>query len=327
MSDMKPKTAVLFGGRSAESEISRLTGMAVMGALKERAYDVVGIDICGDYIGELRQNGVAVAFLALHGEFGEDGQIQAILNREGIPYTGSGADASKLGMDKAASKRILAERGVPTPRFRVACPGDDPEAIAGEAARLGYPLVAKPRCGGSSIGMSVVKTPDELGPAIAKSRSFEPDVLLEEFIEGRELTVGVMCGTPLPIVEIVCEGTYDYNNKYLAGRTQYHVNPKLPDAAARAVQEAGVATYRCLGCEGAARVDVRLDRCNRPWVLEINTIPGMTATSLLPKAARAAGIEFPELCEMILTDALRRRRQAAGLQQTGEDVGEKRASA
>jgi len=327
MVNAKPKTAVLFGGKSAESEISKLTGMAVVGALKERGYDVVGIDVCDDYIRELRQNNVAVAFLALHGEFGEDGQIQAILNREGIPYTGSGADASKLGMDKAASKRILAERGVPTPRFCLACPGDDPEAISREAARLGYPLVAKPRCGGSSIGMSVVKTPDELGAAIAKARSLESDVLLEEFIDGRELTVGVMCGTPLPIVEIVCEGTYDYNNKYLAGRTQYYVNPKLPDAVARAVQDAGVATYRCLSCEGAARVDIRLDRAGRPWVLEINTIPGMTATSLLPKAARAAGIEFPELCEMILLDALRRHRPVPGVRQTGDDVGEKRASA
>ncbi|HUW35094.1 MAG TPA: D-alanine--D-alanine ligase [Planctomycetota bacterium] len=327
MADSRPKTAVLYGGTSAESEISKLTGMAVMGALQERGYDVVGIDAGGEFIRELRQNNVEVAFLALHGEFGEDGQIQAILTREGIPYTGSGVDASKLGMDKAASKRVMAERGVPTPRFCLACVDDDLEAVAREAALLGYPLVAKPRCGGSSIGMSVVKRPAELDAAIAKSRAFEPDVLLEEFIDGRELTVGVMCGTPLPIVEIVCEGTYDYNNKYLAGRTQYHVNPKLSGAVARAVQDVGVATYRCLGCEGAARVDIRLDRADRPWVLEINTIPGMTATSLLPKAAQAAGIEFPELCEMILTDALRRHRPVMGVEQTGDDVGEKRASA
>ena len=325
----KPKTAVLCGGDSSERAVSMLSGMAVAEALAMRGIDVVSIDVRGtDFLKVMRDSGVEVAFLALHGSFGEDGQIQAILDAAAIPYTGSGARASKLGMDKAAAKQTLMEHGVPTPRYHVAGPADDGVALRAAADDLGWPVVVKPPCGGSSVGVSIARTPREFDAAVGRSRELEHDVMLEEYIPGRELTVAVINGRALPVIEIICSGFYDFKNKYTKGHTEYVVRPALPEAVERAVLDAGVATYTCLGCAGAARVDVRLDPSNRPWVLEINTIPGMTATSLLPKAARAVGIEFPELCEMMVEDALDRfPARLSDAQKAGQAGVEKRASA
>jgi len=317
----KPKTAVLYGGDSREREISRLSGMAVSGALKGRGFEVTDIDVREDFLTILRESAAGVAFLALHGEFGEDGRIQAILEDAGIPYTGSGPEASRIGLDKPATKRLLVENGVRTPEFHLAGPSTTDDAIGRAAEELGYPLVIKPPADGSSLGVSIVHNTYELAAAVAKVRETDSCVLMEQFIRGRELTVGVFNGRTLPAVEMICSGFYDFKAKYMTGRTQYVIAPKLPVVVATALEEAAVRTYTCIGCTGVARVDLRLDESGAPYVLEINTIPGLTATSLVPKAARAAGLEFGELCEMMVADAVEQHRS-----RIGETLGEKKAA-
>ena len=325
----KPRTAVLYGGNSVEREVSVLSGMAVAEALKSAGFDVASIDARGDFIGAFRESKAEVAFLALHGAFGEDGQIQLILDDAGIPYTGSGPEASRVGMDKTATKKILVENGIRTPQCHLAGPLDGDDLLHRAAEKLGYPTVVKPPCGGSSLGVSIARTVRELDAAVAWARQLESNVLLEKYVPGRELTVAVINGRALPVIEIICRGFYNFKAKYTKGHTEYVVEPRLAPAVEQAVKEAGAATYRCLGCAGAARVDLRLDEANAPWVLEINTIPGMTATSLLPKAARAVGIEFPQLCEMMIADALERRgaMQKSSANKRGAAVAKKRASA
>jgi len=316
----KHKTAVLYGGNSRERQISCLSGIAVLDALKGRGFDVAGVDVREDFLAAIRDMGADVAFLALHGFFGEDGQIQAILDQEGIPYTGSGPQACRIAMDKPAAKRVLIENNIPTPEFFVAGPTVSEDTITDAALRLGYPLVVKPPNDGSSLGVSIVHNLRELAEAVSEVREFSAAVLIERYIRGRELTVGVFNDRALPPIEIKCPGFYDFKAKYTTGRTEYIVNPPLDDIVAAALEEVARGTYRCVGCSGAARVDIRLDESGLPYVLEINTIPGLTATSLLPKAAQAAGIGFGELCEMMISDALERA-------SAGGTVGGKKASA
>ena len=240
----------------------------------------------------------------------------------GIPYTGSGPDASRIAMNKPAAKRLLIENDIPTPEFCFVGPSATVTAIERGAQELGYPLVVKPPADGSSLGVSIVNNTRELATAVAKVHETDTCVLMERFIRGRELHVGIFNGRTLPVIEIKCNGFYDFKAKYTTGRTEYIVSPALPEAARHALEEAALATYACVRCTGVARVDVRLDESNVPYVLEINTIPGLTATSLVPKAARAAGIEFGELCEMMIAGAIERHTT-----QIGERVGEKKASA
>ncbi len=285
------RVAVLLGGQSAERAVSLRTGAAVAGALTRLGYAVVEIDVGPDLGARLGEVAPDLAVIALHGRWGEDGTVQGLLEVMGIPYSGSGVLASALAMDKGLAKVVLRVRGVPTPDFQVLGPGAPVDAI-----EVALPWVAKPLREGSTIGVAVARTPEEAAPAVAVARAHGSEVLVERFVEGREVTLGVVDGEALPLVEIVPDsGFYDYEAKYTPGRTQYLCPAPLPEAEARAATEAGLAAYRALGCAGVARADVMIDRQGRPWVLEVNTIPGLTATSLLPKAAAAAGWSFDDL--------------------------------
>lgn len=291
--------AVLMGGRSAEREVSLRTGSAVAAALRRRGHDVQEVDEGPELARRLLELGPRAAFVALHGRWGEDGTVQGLLEVLGLPYTGSGVLASALAMDKGVSKVVFRALGVPTPDFQVL----SPDAVL-DRLEVSPPLVAKPLREGSTIGVAMARTAEEVPGAVATARAHGPEILLETFVAGRELTVGVLDGEPLPIVEVIPEtGFYDYESKYTPGRTRYVCPALLTAAEASAVGRAGCEAYRALGCAGAARVDVLLDAGGRPWVLEVNTIPGMTPTSLLPKAAAAAGMSFEDLVERILAGA------------------------
>lgn len=293
------KVAVLLGGRSAEREISLTTGKAVAKALRENGHEVAEIDAVGDFTGALTAFAPDAAFIALHGRWGEDGTVQGLLEMLSIPYTGSGVAASAVAMDKAVSKALFARHGVPTPKSVLLAPGLDEKAID-----LPLPFVVKPPKEGSTIGISIVKEKAGVAPALAEARLHAETLLIEQFIQGRELTVGVLDRKALPIVEIVPDsGFYDFKSKYTPGSTTYRCPAPLTESEAARVSAAGLAAYDALGCSGAARVDVLLDASGAPWVIEVNTIPGMTPTSLLPKAAAAAGIDFNALVGLMLAGA------------------------
>jgi D-alanine-D-alanine ligase len=288
-----------MGGRSAEREVSLRTGAAVAEALRSRGRDVVEVDGGRDLARRLDELRPDVAFIALHGRWGEDGTVQGLLETLGIPYTGSGVLASAVAMDKGVSKVLFRALGVPTPDFQVLGPGAGVEELT-----LAAPVVAKPLREGSTIGVAVARTPAEVPAAVAEARRHGTEILIERFVEGREVTLGVLDGSPLPLVEVVPEkGFYDYESKYTPGRTRYLCPAPLAEGPAAEATRAGCAAYQALGCSGAARVDLILDPQDRPWVLEVNTIPGMTPTSLLPKAAAAAGLDFEELVARILAGA------------------------
>jgi D-alanine-D-alanine ligase len=293
------KIAVLKGGMSAERDISLVTGASVAKALRASGHEVIEIDVGADLPAQLEKASPRSVFIALHGRWGEDGTVQGLLEIMGIPYTGSGVTASALAMDKILSKVVFTARGVPTPEFQVLQPGEAPETV-----KISPPLVAKPPREGSTIGIAIAKTLEEIPEAVHIARAHAKTVLIEKFVKGRELTVAVIDGKPLPIVEITPEsGFYDYESKYTPGRTRYTCPAQLDEKSARKVSDAGKSAYDALGCSGAARVDVLLDERGNPWVLEVNTIPGMTPTSLLPKAAAAAGIDFETLVDRIVREA------------------------
>ena len=283
--------AVLKGGPSAEREVSLASGAAVAKALRSLNYAVTEVDVTG-YDVQLPERCEAV-FIALHGAFGEDGQLQDLLEKRGIPFTGSGSVSSQQSFDKVASKRIFERQAIATPRWE--------RLVAGQARTLPLPVVVKPPSQGSSIGISKVFAESEWAPALATAFAFGDEVLVETFIEGRELTVGVVGEQVLPVVEIRApEGYYDYRAKYTKGLTEYLVPAPLEAEVTRTCQELAWKTFCALGARGLGRVDVRLTPEGHPYVLELNAIPGFTETSLLPKAARAVGLEFPALCEKIL---------------------------
>lgn len=309
----RKKIGVLMGGPSAEREVSLNTGKAILAALLEKGYAAVGIDLDpAHFVEQLRGNGIEVVFNAIHGLYGEDGRLQGALELLGIPYTGSGVLASAVAMDKGISKRLFVSAGIPTPRYQLLKRG---QGTGREMQRkildeFETPLVVKPSTQGSTIGLTIVQEETELGAALEKAFSYDTEVLVEEFIDGSELTVAILGGKKpeaLPVIEIVpYSGVYDYHAKYTKGATEYFVPARIDAETARLTKEVALKAFALLGCSGVARVDVRLDPSNHPFVLEVNTIPGMTETSLVPKAAAATGMSFPDLCERILLMTLER---------------------
>lgn len=295
------RIAVLMGGLSAERDVSLRTGAAVLRALQGAGLEAVAIDAGRDLPARLAESGARAAFIALHGRYGEDGTVQGLLELLQIPYTGSGVLASSLAMNKLVTKQVLLHHGVATPAFAVYRAGDDRAALAAALPRL--PLVVKPAREGSTIGVSVVRDAAALPEALDEALRHDDLVLVEEFVAGAEVTVGVLNGEPLPVIQVVPKGGfYDYQSKYTPGQTEYLLPAPLPAGIIARLQEAAVRACRALACRGAARVDF-IVRGDELHCLEVNTIPGMTETSLLPKAAGAAGISFTELVLRILDDA------------------------
>ncbi len=306
------RIGVVMGGPSAEREVSLNTGRAIMQALKEKGYIVVDIDLDPScFIDDIRQAKVDIIVNAIHGKYGEDGILQGALDLLGIPYTGSGLLASALTMDKVMTKRIFLAEGLSTPRSSIFGKQDGVSNIAAIIRQeYGLPVVIKPSTQGSSIGVTIVKTDENLLPAIDSALKYSEQILVEEFIGGKELTVAIL-GTEipqaLPIIEIVPHsGCYDYHSKYTKGATEYIVPAVLTDAVKAEIQDIALRAYKIFDCCGVARIDFMLDNNNIPYILEVNTIPGMTATSLVPKAAAAAGISFADLCEKLLHMAVNR---------------------
>lgn len=304
--------AVVLGGPSSEAEISRITGGAIAAALREKGYNAKEVELVPDrLLSQLHAMNAKVVFNAVHGKYGEDGRLQSLLEAAGIPYTGCGVLASAVSMDKSATKRFLQSAGISTPRclilHRREC--GDVAAVKEQILReFGVPVVIKAASQGSSIGVFIIKDEAEIEAALKESFSYSANVLAEECIQGKELTVAIMeeAGEPkpLPVIWIAPHsGAYDFHSKYTKGATDYHCPAPLGEAITAHVQQLAVAAYNVLGLSGVARIDVMLDEQGQGYVLEANTVPGMTATSLVPKAAAAIGISFPDLCERILLSA------------------------
>jgi D-alanine-D-alanine ligase len=288
----KKKVGVLMGGISEEREISLRTGTAVLNALLDLGYTVSAVDAGADLPARIAEEGIKTAFIALHGRFGEDGCVQGLLEVMGIPYTGSGVRASSIAMDKLTAKKIFAYHGIRMPK---------PSTGTGN---FKLPLMVKPAGQGSAIGISVVRKKAGLKAAIAAAKAYGSGVVIEEFIEGRELTVAVLDKEALPVIEIRPKGgLYDYKAKYTSGMTDFVVPAKLKKSAEAEVKRQALLAYNSLGCSGAARVDIMLSKRGLPYVLEVNTVPGLTELSLFPKAAAAAGITYKGLVERMLMGA------------------------
>ena len=299
------RIAVLMGGMSSERDISLKTGGAILSALERRGYTATALDADRNIAERLKAHAIDIAFIALHGAFGEDGAVQGLLELLGIAYTGSGVLASAVSINKVATKKMLAYHGLPTPAFQVVFSRDGDIEGALKAITMPVPFVVKPPEEGSTIGISIVTQTENIAEAISLAAQYDSELLIEEFVRGRELTAAVLNGEPLPLVEIVAKnGFYDFEAKYHSqGATQYVVAPEIGADLTLQIQKLAVDTYSVLGCSGAARVDFLLPPDGRPCILEINTIPGMTETSLLPKAAAHAGIDFESLVEHILWSA------------------------
>lgn len=297
----KLNITVMLGGPSAEREVSLRSGTSVAAALRSLGHRVAELDPQSP--GWKLPSPTDVVFLALHGTYGEDGTVQAELEQRGVPYTGCDAAASRIGFDKALTKEALVAAGVPTARSLVVATPDTPWPMGWNP-----PLVIKPVRQGSSVGLQFVERREEWSAALAEALRHDSRVLVEEKIIGRETTVGILADQPLPIVEVRPKsGTYDYQNKYTAGRTDYFCPADFDPATTERIQAAGRAAFKAVGGRDYARVDVMVRANGDPVVLEINTLPGMTETSLLPKAAAAAGITYPELCQRMVALALKRK--------------------
>jgi len=293
------RIGVLAGGSSAEREVSLKTGNAVFRALCARGYNAVFVDAAGDLCSSLKAEGVQIAFIALHGGHGENGSVQGLLETMGIPYTGSGVLASALAMDKIASKKMFLYHNLPVAPFTVIEKGATKKDAP--LAMFDFPWVIKPSNEGSSVGVSIVKGAHEVSAAVYKAFSYGDRLLVEKYIRGREINIGVLGGRSLGGVEIRPSlEFYSYEAKYTAGLTQYIQPPEIDDRDYDTLKAAAVTAHLALGCGGATRVDFILDDNHTPFILEVNTIPGMTETSLLPKIAAAAGLDFPALVEEIL---------------------------
>ncbi len=292
------KIGVLLGGLSEEREISLKTGAAVLKALAAKGYNAVAIDAGRDLAAVLIRKKIEVAFLALHGRYGEDGCVQGLLEVMGIPYTGSGVAASAMAMDKITAKKVFEYHGVSTPRTY---------HLKGQAtvpAGLKMPVVVKPASQGSAIGVHIVRKRSSLEGAMREAAVHGAEILVEQYIEGRELTVSILDGEVLPLIEICPrEGFYDFTAKYTKGKTDFKVPAKLKKTLERRVTREALAAYKALGCAGAARVDVMVDGKDVPYVLEVNTIPGMTELSLFPRSAACAGMDYPAVVERMLKGA------------------------
>ncbi len=295
------KVAVLLGGRSAEREVSLKSGSMVLKALKSRGIDAHPFDPSQHALDELTKQRFDRAFIALHGRFGEDGTVQGVLEWLGIPYTGSGVLASALAMDKLRTKRIWQAEKLPTPPYAVLDKTTDLRAVA---RRLGMPLMVKPASEGSSIGMSKVKSAAALDEAYALAANYDRVVIAEKFVRGTELTVAILGEQVLPIIKLETPREfYDYQAKYVADDTRYIIPSGLTAKKEKEIQALCLKAFRTLACVGWGRVDLMLDRAGRPYLLEVNTAPGMTDHSLVPMAARAVGISYEDLCLRILEGA------------------------
>jgi D-alanine-D-alanine ligase len=344
------KVALLMGGRSSEREISLRTGRGIAQALRNLGHEVTSVDAANGrllpageeekaalpaeavrHLSTLAAGAMAgpgavseaeVVFIALHGGEGEDGTVQALLELTGKPYTGSGVLASALAMNKAMSKRVFEREGIPTPEWQLLRAGDSTPTV--DVTRLGgYPLVVKPNAEGSTVGLTIVTRAEELPDAIREAGKYGPDVLVERFIPGRELTVSLLGEEALPIVEIrPRHGHYDYEAKYTKGMSDYFCPADLPAPLADRIRELGRRAAAALDCRGVARVDFRMSPQNEPYCLEVNTIPGMTPTSLVPMAAKARGIPYDQLVQRMLELALdeHRRKQGARARLSGEET-------
>ncbi|MFA5489411.1 MAG: D-alanine--D-alanine ligase [Candidimonas sp.] len=299
------KVGVLYGGVSAERAVSLMSGKGVCDALRSAGVDAHLFDTGETPWSDLAVQGFERVFIALHGRFGEDGVIQGFLELLGLPYTGSGPMASSLAMDKIMTKKVWLQAGLPTPAYAVAESEDDLDRVIDA---VGLPLVVKPPHEGSTLGITKVAGRDELRAAYRLAARYDEQVLVEQFIAGRELTVAILgkgrSARALPIIEIVAPGgNYDYEHKYISDDTQYICPAHLGEDSTREIQRLAERAYVELGCEGWARADFMLDGENRPWLLEMNTSPGMTSHSLVPMAAKAAGMTYADLCVAILSSA------------------------
>ena len=292
------KVAVLMGGRSAERAVSLKSGERVLAALKRKSVDAHSFDPKERGLAALIEERFDRAFVALHGRYGEDGTIQGALELIGVPYTGSGVLGSALAMDKWRAKLVWQGSGIPTPHCELLTRDSD---LHGVATRLGLPLMVKPANEGSSIGMTKVKSARDLPEAYALAANYDRVVIAEAFVDGVELTVGVLGDTALPLIELETPREfYDYEAKYNAEDTRYIIPCGLPPDAERIIQDEALRAFRTLSCSGWGRVDLMLDRTGKPYFLEVNTSPGMTEHSLVPMAARHAGLSFEDLCLRIL---------------------------
>lgn len=315
------KVAVLMGGQSAEREISLMSGTGVLQALRSKGVDAHPFDPSERDLSALKAEGFARCFIALHGRFGEDGTVQGALELLGIPYTGSGVMASSMAIDKVMTKRVLLAENLPTPHFVLLRRGAFSDAdVQAVPDALGLPLIVKPAREGSSIGLSKVTDRAGMATAVAQAAQLDADILCEQFIAGDEVTCPVLGSGPearaLPLIRIVApDGNYDYQNKYFTDTTQYLVPCGLPEGEEAAIAQLVLTAYRTLNCRGWARADVMIDRVTRqPFLLEINTSPGMTGHSLVPMSARAAGISYEDLCVQVLqTAALDHQRPSASV--------------
>jgi D-alanine-D-alanine ligase len=304
------KVAVLMGGKSAEREVSLMSGSGVLKALQSRGVDAHAFDPAERDLSELKKKGFRRCFIALHGRFGEDGTVQGALELLGIPYTGSGVMASSIAIDKVMTKRVWLAEGIPTPRYTLLQRGlYQREQVVQVPDELGLPVIVKPARDGSSSGVSKVAGYSDMQAAVDAAAALDTDVLCEQFVSGDEVTCPVL-GTgeqarALPVIRIVApEGNYDYQNKYFTDDTKYLVPCGLPAGEEEAIQALVLKAYRVLGCRGWGRVDVMIDAATRqPSLLEINTSPGMTGHSLVPMSARAAGISYEDLCVQLLASA------------------------
>ena len=304
------KVAVLMGGRSAEREISLMSGRGVLEALRGAGVDAHAFDPAEQPLDELKRQGFARCFIALHGRYGEDGTVQGALELLGLPYTGAGVMSSSIAIDKVMTKRVWLAEGLPTPPFVALRRGEfDAARVARIPDELGLPLIVKPVREGSSLGLAVVTEAAQMAGAVAAAAALDADILCERFVTGDEVTCAVLGTGPtaraLPVIHIVVPGgQYDYQNKYFTDVTEYRVPCDLPAGEEAAIQALVLSAYRVLGCRGWGRLDVMIDGATRqPWLLEINTSPGMTGHSLVPMAARAVGIDYAALCLQLLAAA------------------------
>ncbi len=299
------RIGVLAGGPSSERDISLKSGKVVYSALLRKGCDAIFLDVWEDIYDIIKNNKIDIAFITLHGRFGEDGTVQKILEELGIPYTGSGPAASKLALDKIAAKEIFKQNKIPTPTYTVL---DRNSFVLEDIRQFSLPVVVKPQLEGSSIGLSVVKEVAALERAITEASQYGSKIILEEYIDGRELTVGILNDEPLPVIEIVPKrGIYDYTAKYDDPHTRYLVPAPIDEDLSIKAKEFAKRSHLSLGCRSYSRVDMMMDRMSNIFVLEVNTIPGMTERSLLPKAAQASGLDFDGLCIKLIENALQNR--------------------
>jgi D-alanine-D-alanine ligase len=301
---------VLMGGYSSEREISLRSGQAVAEALSMEGHRVVSLDITTDdpakIIQQIQTVPIDIAFIALHGRLGEDGNIQGILEKLEIPYTGSGVKASQMAFNKILTQKALKAAGLPVAEHYVVTDGRSVDFKTVWAQIKSTPLVLKAACEGSSIGVHIVRHPSEWEPAFKNALSYGPQIIIEQFIKGREFTAGIFDHEALPVIEIVPKSNFfSFTAKYQKGATHYVCPAEIPENLTKQIKELSLNAYDVLGCQGFARVDLRVDEHQQPFILEVNTIPGFTGTSLFPKAAHEAGYSFVQVCEKLLSLALK----------------------